>query len=59
MEATHAGKRGLRVAVTGASGDFGRLLLPLLEQDPAVVGILVLDVAGLMEEGMAGEPKRA
>jgi UDP-glucose 4-epimerase len=45
MDATHAGKRGLRVAVTGASGDFGRLLLPLLEKDPAVESILVLDVA--------------
>ena len=44
MDATHAGKRRLRVAVTGASGDFGRLLLPLLEKDPAVESILVLDV---------------
>lgn len=45
MDATHAGKRGLRVAVTGASGDFGRLLLPLLEKDPTVESVLVLDVA--------------
>lgn len=45
MDATQAGKRGLRVAVTGASGDFGRLLLPLLEKDPAVQSVLVLDVA--------------
>jgi UDP-glucose 4-epimerase len=45
MDATHAGKRGLRVAVTGASGDFGKLLLPLLEKDPAVESVLVLDVA--------------
>jgi UDP-glucose 4-epimerase len=45
MGAIHAGKRGLRVAVTGASGDFGRLLLPLLERDPAVESILVLDLA--------------
>ncbi len=45
MDATQAGKRGLRVAVTGASGDFGKLLLPLLEQDPAVDSILALDVA--------------
>jgi UDP-glucose 4-epimerase len=44
MDATHAGKRGLRVAVTGASGDFGRLLLPLLEKDPAVQSVLALDV---------------
>ncbi len=45
MDATHAGKRGLRVAITGASGDFGKLLLPLLEKDPAVESVLVLDVA--------------
>lgn len=35
----------MRVAVTGASGDFGKLLLPLLERDPSVESILVLDVA--------------
>jgi UDP-glucose 4-epimerase len=45
MGAIQTGKRGLRVAVTGASGDFGRLLLPLLERDPAVESILVLDIA--------------
>jgi UDP-glucose 4-epimerase len=45
MDATQAGKRGLRVAVTGAHGDFGRLLLPLLEKDPHVESVLVLDVA--------------
>ncbi|HEY0093632.1 MAG TPA: hypothetical protein VGB96_04875 [Archangium sp.] len=45
MEATQASKGGLRVAVTGAAGDMGRLLLPLLERDPDVESILVLDVA--------------
>jgi UDP-glucose 4-epimerase len=35
---------GLRVAVTGANGDLGSLLLPLLENDPAVAEILALDV---------------
>lgn len=44
MAGTQASKP-LRVAVTGASGDFGKLLLPLLERDPAVERILVLDVA--------------
>ncbi|XXF75004.1 SDR family oxidoreductase [Myxococcaceae bacterium GXIMD 01537] len=44
MPATHSSK-GLRVAVTGALGDFGRLLLPMLEKDPAVESIVVLDVA--------------
>lgn len=36
--------RGLRVAVTGAGGDVGRLLLPRLEGDPRVERILVLDL---------------
>jgi UDP-glucose 4-epimerase len=45
MEARQASKGGLRVAVTGAAGDLGRLLLPLLERDPDVESILVLDVA--------------
>ncbi len=45
MEATQASKGGLRIAVTGAAGDLGRLLLPLLERDPDVESILVLDVA--------------
>ncbi|HSP78699.1 MAG TPA: NAD-dependent epimerase/dehydratase family protein, partial [Myxococcaceae bacterium] len=45
MQATQASKGGLRVAVTGAAGDLGRLLLPLLERDPDVESILVLDVA--------------
>lgn len=35
----------LRVAVTGATGDLGKLLLPLLEADPQVESILALDVA--------------
>jgi UDP-glucose 4-epimerase len=45
MQATQASTGGLRVAVTGAAGDLGRLLLPLLERDPDVESILVLDVA--------------
>ena len=45
MDATEASKGGLRVAVTGAAGDLGRLLLPLLERDADVERILVLDVA--------------
>ena len=45
MDATQASKGGLRVAVTGAAGDLGQLLLPLLEQDADVESILVLDVA--------------
>lgn len=44
MDATQASKGGLRVAVTGAAGDLGRLLLPLLERDADVERILVLDV---------------
>ncbi len=38
------GGSGLRVAVTGANGDLGSLLLPLLEQDARVESILALDV---------------
>jgi UDP-glucose 4-epimerase len=45
MAAKQASKGGLRVAVTGASGDFGKLVLSRLERDPAVESILVLDVA--------------
>ena len=45
MAETSAERRGLRVAVTGATGDLAGLLLPRLEQDPAVESILVLDVA--------------
>lgn len=37
--------RPLRVAVTGATGDLGALLLPLLETDPRVERVLALDVA--------------
>lgn len=36
---------GLCVAVTGASGDLGALLLPLLEQDERVERILAVDAA--------------
>jgi UDP-glucose 4-epimerase len=35
---------GLRVAVTGATGDLGSLLLPLLVADPGVESVLALDV---------------
>lgn len=41
---THS-NAGLRVAVTGATGDLGTLLLPLLEADPRVESILALDIA--------------
>jgi UDP-glucose 4-epimerase len=45
MARTSNASRGLRVAVTGASGDLGRLLLPRLQADPRVERILVLDLA--------------
>ncbi|MBU8894549.1 UDP-glucose 4-epimerase [Corallococcus sp. H22C18031201] len=45
MDVTRADKGPMRVAVTGASGEFGKLLLPLLERDPNVERIVVLDVA--------------
>ncbi|QDE90856.1 UDP-glucose 4-epimerase [Myxococcus xanthus] len=44
MDVSRPGKGRLRIAVTGASGDYGRLLLSLLDQDPDVESILVLDV---------------
>jgi UDP-glucose 4-epimerase len=44
MAETQATKGGLRVAVTGAAGDLGRLLLARLEQDPRVESVLALDV---------------
>ncbi|QSQ15825.1 SDR family oxidoreductase [Myxococcus landrumensis] len=44
MDVTRPGKGRLRVAVTGASGEYGKLLLPRLERDPDVESILVLDV---------------
>jgi len=37
--------RALRVAVTGANADLGKLLLPLLSADPRVESVLALDVA--------------
>ncbi|RKH00595.1 NAD-dependent epimerase/dehydratase family protein, partial [Corallococcus sp. CA053C] len=43
MEVIRAGKGPMRIAVTGANGDYGKLLLPRLEEDPAVESILVLD----------------
>ena len=36
---------GLRVAVTGASGDLASLLLPLLERDEGVQSVLALDTS--------------
>ncbi|NTX02324.1 SDR family oxidoreductase [Myxococcus sp. CA051A] len=45
MDVSRPGKGRLRVAVTGASGEYGKLLLPRLERDPDVESILVLDVA--------------
>src|SRR5690349_13789804 len=47
-----AGKtRGLRVAVTGATGGLGTRLLPLLQQDPAVERIVAIDIAKPLEAG--------
>lgn len=42
---------GLSVAVTGATSDLGRLLLPRLERDPEVARIAALDVATPRELG--------
>lgn len=38
-------RRGLRVAVTGARGDLGRLVLPRLLEDDGIEAVLALDVA--------------
>jgi len=38
-------ERALRVAVTGANADLGKLLLPLLAADPRVESVLALDAA--------------
>lgn len=38
-------QRRLRIAMTGACGQFGRLLLPLLERDASIERIVALDVA--------------
>lgn len=35
----------LRVGVTGAGGDLGKLLIPMLLEDPAVAGVVAYDVA--------------
>ena len=43
MDPVDGKKRALRVAVTGASGGLGRILLPRLQADPGVERILVLD----------------
>jgi UDP-glucose 4-epimerase len=45
MEPAGSRQKGLCVAVTGASGDLGRLLLPQLERDPGVTRIVVFDIA--------------
>ncbi|MBX5483880.1 MAG: NAD-dependent epimerase/dehydratase family protein [Myxococcaceae bacterium] len=45
MARTTAGRGGRRVAVTGATGDLGALLLPRLEDDPSVEHLLALDIA--------------
>jgi UDP-glucose 4-epimerase len=49
----HASSSGarLRVAVTGAAGNFGRLLLPKLEADPSVEAILALDIRKPLQTG--------
>jgi UDP-glucose 4-epimerase len=38
-------KGALRVGVTGASGDLGKMLLPMLLEDPAVAQVVAYDVA--------------
>ncbi|HEY8210489.1 MAG TPA: NAD-dependent epimerase/dehydratase family protein [Myxococcaceae bacterium] len=43
-------ERALRVAVTGANADLGKLLLPLLAADPRVDSILALDAAKPKDE---------
>ena len=42
MDVSRPGKGRLRVAVTGAGGDYGKLLLPRLERDPDVESILAV-----------------
>lgn len=45
MERQRKNGGGLTVAMTGATGDLGTLLLPLLEEDDRVERIIALDVA--------------
>ncbi len=48
----------LRVALTGANGGLGRLLLPRLEADPSVERILALDIAPPKDAGPKTEYRR-
>ncbi len=50
--------RGARVAVTGASADLGRLLLPLLEADERVERIVAVDLAKPSAHGPKVEFRR-
>src|SRR5438067_6411672 len=49
---------GLRVSVTGATGDLGGLLLPRLEADPRVESILAIDLAKPSAHGPKVEYRR-
>src|SRR4051812_10656617 len=51
MARTNSRRSGLTVAVTGATGDLGALLLPRLEDDPRVERILSIDVARPATQG--------
>jgi UDP-glucose 4-epimerase len=44
MQPPSSTSEGLRIAVTGASGNLGRLILPRLEADPAVSKLWALDI---------------
>ena len=50
--------KGLRVAVTGATGDLGQLLLPLLEADERVERIIAIDMAKPKAHGPKVEFRR-
>jgi UDP-glucose 4-epimerase len=51
--------RPLRVAILGASGDLGRLLVPVLGEDPSVESVLLLDAAvPRLEMGSRAEFRR-
>src|SRR5687768_16700681 len=50
QHASSSGSR-LRVAVTGAAGNLGRLLLPKLEADPRVEKVLALDLRAPVQPG--------
>ncbi|MHB8876081.1 MAG: NAD-dependent epimerase/dehydratase family protein [Myxococcaceae bacterium] len=51
-------KKGLRVAVTGATGDLGQLLLPLLEADERVERVIAIDLAKPRAHGPKVEFRR-